>query len=216
MIVISVLYIKGKIKLMLNPIYAILLGYFVLFNVTTFLLIFFPLSKDSLLSTFLIIAISVFIGGFVATFFSKNNKILFGIIVGIFIWVFILVIGFRVGFVDITTAEIFIVSNTIISLLSASLGGFIANKCKEFIIKKRKYNISEYQYCIRECTSLQNKYNQLLKGEHIHIPELISDCEDLISKFTSLNVGKSNEYHKSIMIGNVQNILTLLKKISLK
>ena len=131
-IIITFLYIKGKIKLMLNPYYAIILGYFVFLNVTNLLPILFP--SIILIYPLLLIAISVFFGGFVATFFSKDNKIVFGIIVGIIALIFALVIGFTgEGFVNIKIEELYIVYNTIITLLPASAGGLIAYKCKEFI-----------------------------------------------------------------------------------
>ena len=132
-------YVKGNVKLTRYPIFPLLGGIIIIFTVSTLLNTLFHLS-DSLLTGNILLAVSFFIGGFVATFESRDNKIQFAIYVGIIFLIFSLILGYNDyinSHSNIRTLEYFIISITIISLLFATIGGFIAYKCKEFIIKKQ-------------------------------------------------------------------------------
>ncbi len=146
LIVFLTLYIKGKISLALNPILAIIFGYIAFLNVFNFLYIFFH-GIDSLIFQDIMIAISAFIGGFVATFFSRDNKILYAFVFGIFMLIFALIVGYGTGFGNIKILGMFLVNYSISIVLAAVIGGFFGNKSKKFIIKKHVLKIENLISC---------------------------------------------------------------------
>ena len=196
-----VLYVKGKIQLNLHPVTSIFLGITALFSAL------FISSNTSLGNNLLSISIGIFVGGFIATFFSRENKVSTAFLVGVIVVIFELLTGLTNGYHNIQHIMYIIV----LSLIFAGLSGFIAKKIKELIIPKQAFNIG-YDYCIGEYASLKGKYNQLSKGENILVNELVKDCEELISKFNGLKYLRfSDEVNKSIIVGNLQNILVELK-----
>lgn len=199
--------IKGKDHFELHPTVAIFWGLLAMVNSFDFSL--YATSGNNML---LSIAIGTFVGGFIASFFSRRNKIFMGFLEGIFFSIFILSLILIYG----SHHSLNDVYGIAIPLISAGLGGFIAIKFKKFIMPKWASNIIGYDYCISEYSNFQCRYNQLSKGENDFVPELIRDCEDLVSKFNSIkDLGISDEINKSIIVGNLQNILIDLKKISI-
>lgn len=210
------LYVKGKVRLMLHPILAIMQGIMITFTVNYLLL---TLIQNIIAVNFIIIGIllafSIFIGGFVATIFSRDNKAYYGLITGIIFAVFILFIDYK-DFTAYNIAMKLIIGLIIVlgvSMTPGVIGGFIARKSKESIIIRTDSHIDDYIYCIGKCDSLNTKYNQLINGENIHVKEFIYDCEDLLMKFNGLNdLGESNEINKSIMIGSLKNMIVHVKR----
>jgi hypothetical protein len=209
-------YAKGKVKLMLNPILSIMQGIMVTFSVNYLFLAFIQnIAAINLYIIGMILAFSIFIGGFVATIFSRDNNALFGVITGIIFASFILIVDYKDFMAYNITMKITIgiIIVLIVSLLPGGIGGFIARKSKESIIKRTDTHIDEYIYCIGRCASLNSKYNQLINGENIHVTDFIYECEDLLGKFNGLNdLGQSNEINKSIMIGTVKNMIVHVKR----
>ena len=219
-IILIFLFVKGKIKLMLHPILAIIQGIMISFTVNYLLL---AIIQNFVAVNFIIIGIllafSIFIGGFVATIFSSQNKALFGVITGIIFAVFVLYIDYNDLMVYNNTMKIIIglIIVIVISMIPGGIGGYIARRSKESISKRTDSYIDDYIYCIGKCDSLYKKYDQLLNGENLHITEFIHDCEELLLKFNSLkDLGESNEINKSIMIGTLQNMIVHLKMNSMK
>jgi hypothetical protein len=209
-------YAKGKIKLMLNPILSIIQGILVTFSVNyLFLTLIQNISTINIYIMGMILAFSIFIGGFVATIFCRENKTLFGVLTGIIFAGFILIVDYKDFMAYNITMKITmgIIIVLIVSLLPGGFGGFIARLSKESIIKRIDSHIDEYIYCIGRCASLNSRYNQLINGENIHITDFIYECEDLLGKFNGLNdLGQSNEINKSIMIGTVKNMIVHVKR----
>ena len=208
-------FIKGKIKLMLHPILAIIQGIMISFTVNYLLL---GLIQNSIALNFIIISIilafSIFIGGFVTTIFSNQNKALFGIITGIIFALFVLYIDYKDLMAYNNTMKLIIglIIVLVVSMIPGGIGGLIARRSKESIGKKTDSHIDDYIYCIGKCESLSTKYNQLLNGENIHVTEFIHDCEELLMKFNGLkDLGETNEINKSIMIGTLQNMIVHTK-----
>ncbi len=209
------LYAKGKVRLMLHPILAVMQGIMVTFTFNYLLL---ALIHDNvevnLLITGILLAFSIFIGGFVATIFSRENKTVFGIITGIIFAVFILIIDYKDFMAYNITMKLTmgIIIFLCVSLLPGGIGGFIARKSNESIIQSTGSYINEYIYCIGECDSLNSRYNQLLNGENIQVNEFIHDCEALLGKFNGLkDLGVSNEINRSIMVGTIKNMIVHVK-----
>ena len=205
------LYAKGKVRLMLHPILAVIQGIMVTFTVNYLLLaLIHNIVEVNLLITGILLAFSIFIGGFVATIFSRENKTSFGIITGIIFAVFILIIDYNDLMAYNITMKLTmgIIIFLGVSLLPGGIGGFIARKSSESIIQRTGSYIDEYIYCIGECDSLNSRYNQLLNGENIQVTEFIHDCEALLSRFNGLNdLGVSNEINRSIMVGTIKNMI---------
>ncbi len=219
-IILIFLYIKGKVRLMLHPILAIMQGIMVTFTINYLLLA----SIQNIISiNFIIIGIllafSIFIGGFVTTIFSREFKAIFGVVTGIIFAVFILFVDYNdlVAYninMKLTLGLIIVLA---VSILPGGIGGLIARKSKESIIVRTHSHIDEYIYCIGECDSLNVKYNHLLNGETIQATEFIQECEELLQKFNGLNdLGESNEINKSIMIGSIKNMIVHVKMNYLK
>jgi hypothetical protein len=209
-------YAGGRVKLMLNPILAIMQGIMVTFSVNYILLAF--IQDVTAISIFIIgalLAFSIFIGGFVATIFSRDNKIIFGVLTGLIFAVFILIVDYKDFMAyDITMKlTMGLIVLLVVSLLPGVIGGYIARRSKESIMKRTDSHIDEYIYCIGRCASLNSKYNRLINGESIQATDFIFDCEDLLNKFNGLNdLGESNEINKSIMIGTVKNMIVHVKR----
>ena len=208
-------YARGKVRLMLNPVLAIMQGIMITFTVNYLILT----SIENILAVnFIIIGIllafSIFIGGFVATIFSRDNKALLGVITGIIFAVFILIVDYKdfMAYNIVMKLIIGLIIVIAVSMIPGGIGGFIARKSKESIILRTHSYVDEYIYCIGKCDSLNIKYNQLLNGENIHVKEFIHDCEELVMKFNSLkDLGESNEINKSIMIGTLKNMIVHAK-----
>jgi len=214
-IILIFLYVKGKVRLMLHPILAIIQGIMITFTVNYLLLT----SIENIMPVnFIIIGIflafSIFIGGFVATIFSRDNKAIFGVITGIIFAVFILIVDYKdfMAYNIVMKLVIGLVIVLAVSMVPGGIGGFIARKSKESISISTDSYIDEYIYCIGKCDSLNFKYNQILNGENIHVKEFIQDCEELVMKFNGLNdLGESKEINKSIMIGTLKNMIVHVK-----
>jgi hypothetical protein len=208
-------YAKGKVRLMLHPILAIMQGIMVTFTVNYLLLaLIHDIAGVNLLIIGILLAFSIFIGAFVATIFSRENKTSFGIITGIIFAVFILIIDYKNFMAYNITMKLTmgIIIFLGVSLLPGGIGGFIARKVNESIIQRTESYIGGYIYCVGECDSLNNRYNQLLNGENIHVTEFINDCEALLSKFNGLkDLGVSNEINRSIMVGTIRNMIVHVK-----
>ena len=214
------LYAKGKVRLMLHPILAVMQGIMVTFTVNYLLLaLIHNIVEVNLLITGILLAFSIFIGGFVATIFSRENKTSFGIITGIIFALFILIIDYNDLMAYNITMKLTmgIIIFLGVSLIPGGIGGFIARKSNESIIQRTGSYIDEYIYCIGECDSLNSRYNQLLNGENIQVTEFIHDCEALLSKFNGLNdLRVSNEINRSIMVGTIKNMIVHVKMNYLK
>lgn len=166
------LNIKGKVKLMLHPILALIQGIMVTFTVNYLLLAFIQdITEVNIISIGISLVFSIFIGGFVATIFSKDNKTLFGIVTGIIFAVYILIVDYNDFMAYNITMKLTIglIILLIVSTLPGGIGGFIGRKFKESIIKRTDSDIDVYIYCIGKCDLLNNRYNQLLNGENIHV-----------------------------------------------
>jgi hypothetical protein len=208
-------FVKGKIKLMLHPILAIIQGIMISFTVNYLLL---TLIQNFIALNFIIIGIllafSIFIGGFVATIFSNQNKVLFGVITGLIFALFVLYINYKDLMVYNNTMRLIIglIIVIVVSMIPGGIGGLIARRSKKSISKRTDSYIDDYIYCIGKCESLSTKYNQLLNGENIHVAEFIHDCEELLTKFNGLkDLGETNEINKLIMIGTLQNMIVHTK-----
>ena len=209
------LFVKRKIKLMLHPILAIIQGIMISFTINYLMLTFI---QNFIVVNFIIIGIllafSIFIGGFVATIFSSQNKAIFGVITGIIFAVFILYIDYNniMAYNNTMKLTIGLIIVLVVSMIPGGIGGFIARRSKESIGKRTDSYIDDYIYCIGKCDSLYKKYNKMLNGENIHVKEFIHDCEELIMKFNGLkDLGESNDINKSIMIGTLQNMIVHVK-----
>jgi hypothetical protein len=219
-IILIFLYAKGKVRLMLHPLLAIMQGIMITFTVNYLLL---TSIQDITAVNFIIIGIllafSIFIGGFIATIFSRDNKALFGVITGIIFALFILIIDYK-DFMEYNIVMKLIIGLIIVlavSMVPGGIGGFIARKSKESILLRTDSHIDEYIYCIGKCDTLNIKYNKLLNGENIHVKEFIHDCEEIVMKFNGLkDSGESNEINKSIMIGTLKNMIVNVKMNYLK
>lgn len=214
-IVLIYLNFKGKVRLVLHPILAIMQGIMVTFTVNYLLLAFIQnLTVVTLIGIGILLALSIFIGGFVSTIFSRDNKAFYGIITGIIFSVFILILDYKdfIAYSMNMKLTIGFIIIFIVSMLPGGIGGFIARKSNKSIIIRTNSYLDEYTYCIGKCDLLTNNYNQLLNGENIHITQFILDCEDLIHKFNGLNnLGVSKEINKSIMVGTLKNMVVHVK-----
>ncbi len=136
-------YIVGKNNLSYSPISSIWGGIGVMATINTLIAILYPFNlfpfnfNNLLFIQLTTLAISIFMGGFVSTFFSRDNKVKFAIYLGVIVLVIILITGALWGFANINIALEFIGAISITILLSATIGGVIAKKCKKFIIKKQ-------------------------------------------------------------------------------
>jgi hypothetical protein len=136
-VVFIILFIKRKVKLMLNPIFAIFLGIMTVFPVN-FILVTLTPTTHSILAPVLKLVFSIFIGAFVATFFSRENNMLYGIFVAVFFLIFALIV-FNIELTNNNEMDMIINFIELIFvpfILSVIMGGFIAKRYKEFIIKK--------------------------------------------------------------------------------
>ena len=208
-------FVKGKINLMLHPILAIIQGIMISFTVNYLLL---TLIQNFLAVNFIIIGItlafSIFIGGFVATIFSNQNKAIFGAIAGIIFALFVLYIDYKdlIPYNNTMKLIIGLFIVLVVSMIPGGIGGFIARRSKESISKRTDSYIDDYIYCIGKCDSLNKKYDQLLNGEYISVTEFIHDCEELLTKFNHLkDLGETNEINKLIMVGTLQNMIVHVK-----
>jgi putative membrane protein (TIGR04086 family) len=133
------LNIKGKVKLMLHPILAIMQGIMVTFTVNYLLLEFIQdITEVNIISIGILLAFSIFIGGFVATIFSKDNKTLFGIVTGIIFAVFILIVDYN-DFMEYNITmklTIGLIILLIVSMLPGGIGGFIDENSKSPLLKE--------------------------------------------------------------------------------
>ena len=119
----------------------------------------------------LVIAIPMIIGGFVATFLSRDNKRIYGIILGIIISMILGISDLILSYEDLISHNLnigqyisFWVYIFIIILISGVIGGGIAKRYKESIIKKNNelemikihLNLSSMKECIIESTLNSN------------------------------------------------------------
>jgi hypothetical protein len=218
--ILIVFFVKGKIKLMLHPILAIIQGIMISFIVNYLMLTFI---QNFIAINFIVISIvlafSIFIGGFVATIFSSQNRAVFGVVTGIIFVLFVLYIDYNdiMAYNNAMKLTIGLIIVLVVGMIPGGIGGYIARRSKNSISEKTDSHVDDYIYCIGKCDSLYKKYNQLLNGENIQVKELIHDCEELLMKFNGLkDLGEPNEINKSIMIGTLQNIIVHVKMNYLK
>ncbi len=218
--ILIVFFVKGKIKLMLHPILAIIQGIMISFIVNYLMLTFI---QNFIAINFIIIGIllafSIFIGGFVTTIFSSQNRALFGVVTAIIFTLFVLYIDYKdlMAYNNTMKLTIGLIIVLVVGMIPGGIGGYIARRSKESINKKTDSHVDDYIYCIGKCDSLSKKYDQLLNGENIIGTEFIHDCEQLLMKFNSLkDLGEHNEINKSIMIGTLQNMIVHVKMNYLK
>lgn len=119
--------IKRKDHYELHPIEAIFWGFLIM--VVVFI---FSLNTTSGNNIMLPIALGTFMGGFIATFFSRGNRISAGFIEGVFFAIFILLLILFYG----SHNRLHDVYGITVPLILAGLGGFIAMKFKKFIVPK--------------------------------------------------------------------------------
>lgn len=104
----------------LHPVISIILG-FIIFSILTLIASTLYIAYIDLLSLYFI---SVLIGGFIATYLAKEMKIQYGIYEGLLI----VVMGFYLHFgvlVSLVSSTQIIITNTIYTIILASIGGFI-------------------------------------------------------------------------------------------
>ncbi|MCE7699458.1 MAG: YrzE family protein [Methanobacterium paludis] len=124
------LYVKGRAKIILHPILAIFTGFAVTFAIDFILFAFFAyFNVVNLVSALLTLAIAAFIGGFVATFLSRENKAIIGLWEGIIFGMILLITIFVYASTNIEFLNRnILLAFFVICLVFAGIGGFIAEK----------------------------------------------------------------------------------------